>query len=37
MRKAKVASQDDVKQFLRKLKVKLKVFGVVYIGRDKNA
>jgi hypothetical protein len=32
-----VASQDDVEQFLRKLKVKLKVFGVVYIDRDKNA
>lgn len=29
--------QSDVEQFLNQFKVKLKVFDVVYIGRDKNA
>jgi len=32
-----VTKQSDVEQFLNQFKVKLKVFDVVYIGRDKNA
>lgn len=28
--------QSDVEQFLNQFKIKLKVFDVVYIGRDKN-
>lgn len=32
-----MARQSDVEQFLNHFKIKLKVFDVVYIGRDKNA
>jgi len=32
-----VTKQSDVEQFLNQFKIKLKVFDVVYIGRDKNA
>lgn len=32
-----MTSQNDVEQFLKKFKVKLKIFNVVYIGREKNA
>lgn len=31
-----MAKKSDVEQFLKQFKVKLKVFDVVYIGRDKN-
>jgi hypothetical protein len=32
-----LATQDEVEQFLRNFKVKLNVFGVTYVGREKNA
>ena len=32
-----MTKQRDVEQFLNQFKIKLKVFDVVYIGRDKNA
>lgn len=32
-----MAKKSDVEQFLNQFKVKLKVFDVVYIGRDKNS
>jgi hypothetical protein len=32
-----VAEKSDVEQFLNQFRVKLKVFDVAYIGRDKNA
>ena len=32
-----MTKQSDVEQFLNQFKIKLKVFDVVYIGRDKNA
>ncbi|MEX2410979.1 MAG: toxin [Candidatus Paceibacterota bacterium] len=31
-----MASLNDVEQFLEKFKVKLKVFDVIYVGREKN-
>lgn len=31
-----MAKKSDVEQFLKQFKVKLKVFDVVYIGRNKN-
>ncbi len=32
-----MSARNEVEQFLNQFKVKLKVFDVVYIGRDKNA
>jgi hypothetical protein len=32
-----VSARNEVEQFLNQFKVKLKIFDVVYIGRDKNA
>lgn len=32
-----MTTKDDVEQFLKYFKVKLNVFGVIYVGRDKNA
>lgn len=32
----RLATRDEVEQFLNKFKVKLSVFGVVYVGRVKN-